>query len=260
MSRSLRFSFAMVTALTLALVGAPSAGAASSISISDVAVVEGNAGTSLAAFTVSLSAANALDVSVGFATADGTAVQPADYTATSGTLTIPAGTVSGTVSVPIVGDVLDEPTETFVVNLMNPVNDVLLDAQGLGTILDDDALAEACTITGTNGSDELTGTAGDDVICALNGRDRVDGLGGNDVLVGGNGRDTLLGGDGNDLILGGNGKDQLTGGAGSDFLEGNNAPDSLNTQDAVGGNDAAVGGRGPDSCVVDAGDLVTNCD
>lgn len=260
MSRTVRFSFAIIGVVALMLVGSPRAGAASSISISDVVVLEGNVGTSLATFTVSLSAANALDVTVDFATADGTAVQPGDYATTSGALTILAGSLSGTISVSIVADVLDEPHETFVVNLTNPVNDVLVDAQGVGTIVDDDALAEACTITGTNKSDVLTGTSGDDVICALNGRDTVDGLGGNDVLVGGNGKDALQGGDGNDVLLGGNGKDQLTGGAGSDLLEGNNAPDSLNTQDAVSGNDSAVGGRGPDSCVVDTGDLVTNCD
>ena len=259
MPRSVRLSFAIVGVVAMTLVGSPGAGAASSISISDVVVAEGNAGTSLAAFTVSLSAANALDVSVTYATADGTAVQPGDYTTASGTLTIPAGSLSGTISVPIVGEMLDEPDETFVVNLTNPVNDVLVDAQGVGTIVDDDALAEACTITGTKKSDALTGTPGDDVICALNGKDTVDGLGGNDVLVGNNGKDVLIGGDGNDVLLGGNGKDQLTGGAGSDALEGNNGPDSLNTQDAVGGNDSAVGGRGPDDCVVDAGDPVTNC-
>jgi len=254
-------SLASATMLLIAtaIVGAQGASAASPITIGDVAVVEGNVGTTLATFAVTLSAPNALAVSVDFATADGTALQPGDYTAASGTLTIPAASVTGVISVPVVGDVLDEPNETFVVNLSNPVNDTLLDPQAVGTIVDDDALAEACTITGTSASEQLTGTPGDDVICAGNGHDVVDGLGGNDVLVGNNGKDVLIGGDGNDVLFGNNGKDELTGGPGSDVLEGNNAKDSLNTQDAVAGNDSAVGGRAQDTCVVDVGDLVTNC-
>ncbi len=118
--------------------------------------------------------------------------------------------------------------------------------------------AALCTITGTNGSDTLTGTAGDDVICGGNGKDTIDGGGGNDIIIGGNGKDDLNGGDGNDTLLGGNGKDQLTGGAGLDVLRGGNGPDTLNAQDGAGG-DTVEGGSGPDKCTTDPGDLVTSC-
>jgi len=66
---------------------------------------------------------------------------------------------------------------------------------------------EACTITGTPGSDRLTGTAGDDVICGLGGNDKLLGLGGDDLLAGGDGNDTLVGGLDDDVEQGGDGFD-----------------------------------------------------
>ncbi len=117
---------------------------------------------------------------------------------------------------------------------------------------------ELCTITGTNHSDTLTGTPGDDVICGGNGKDHIDGLGGNDIIVGGNGKDVLTGGDGNDTVMGGNGKDQVTGGAGLDVLRGGNGPDTLSAQDGAAG-DSLDGGLGPDSCLIDTGDVTINC-
>ncbi|MCK6549144.1 hypothetical protein L6R52_25100, partial [Myxococcota bacterium] len=109
------------------------------LSITDVTVTEGNAGTTSAVFTVSLSAASGQSVTVDWATAAGTALATTDYTTASGTLTFAAGTTSLTVSVSVAGDVLDEVNETFFVNLTNPVNATTADAQGQGTITDDDA-------------------------------------------------------------------------------------------------------------------------
>jgi hypothetical protein len=40
--------------------------------------------------------------------------------------------------VPVVGDRLSEPNETFVVNLSSPTNATIADGQGVGTILDDE--------------------------------------------------------------------------------------------------------------------------
>src|SRR5207244_4338812 len=108
-----------------------------SITIGDVAVAEGNTGTR-AAFTVTLSAASSQPVTVVYATADGTATAGGDYQAASGTLTIPAGQTSGTISVPVIGDRLAEPNETFVVSLSSPTNATIADGQGIGTIVDDE--------------------------------------------------------------------------------------------------------------------------
>ena len=77
---------------------------------------------------------------MNYATANATATQPADYTTTSGTLTFTPGQVTKTVSVPVVGDIIDEIDETFVVNLTVPVNVTIADNQGVGTITDDDPL------------------------------------------------------------------------------------------------------------------------
>jgi hypothetical protein len=89
-------------------------------------------------FTVSLSAPSSLTVTVNFATADGSAVQPGDYQSTSGTLTFIPGETSKTITVPVNGDITNEPNETFFVNLSNAVNATISDNQGLGVILNDD--------------------------------------------------------------------------------------------------------------------------
>jgi hypothetical protein len=108
------------------------------VSINDITVVEGPAGTTIATFTVTLSTASGRSVSVGWITGNGTATSPADYTAASGTLTFAAGVVSQTISVTIAGDAVAEPNETFVVNLRTPTNVTIADSQGVCTIQNDD--------------------------------------------------------------------------------------------------------------------------
>jgi hypothetical protein len=104
-----------------------------------VTVVEGNAGTVNAVFTVRLSAPSGRTVTINFATADGTAVAGIDYTTTTGTVTFLPGQTTQTITVPVLGDTLDEANETFVVNLTNPTNATVSGAQGTVTILDDEA-------------------------------------------------------------------------------------------------------------------------
>jgi hypothetical protein len=77
-------------------------------------------------------------VSVQYASADGTATAPADYTSVSGTLTFTTGQVSKTVQVPVVGETVSEPNEDFFVDLSNPTNATLADAQGQADIIDQD--------------------------------------------------------------------------------------------------------------------------
>ncbi|TWQ11162.1 autotransporter domain-containing protein [Xanthomonas vasicola] len=111
------------------------------LSINDVSVNEGDAGTTNATFSVSLSApAGADGVSFDIATADGTATAGADYVASSLTgQTIPAGSSSATFTVLVNGDTLAEPNETFFVNVSNVTGATVSDGQGLGTIINDDA-------------------------------------------------------------------------------------------------------------------------
>jgi len=109
--------------------------------INDVSVTEGNSGTTTAVFTVTLSApTHAVNATVAFTTANGTALAGSDYQATSGTLTFAPGVTTQTIGVTINGDFVIEPDETFVVNLSSPANATIADAQGVGTIVNDDTI------------------------------------------------------------------------------------------------------------------------
>lgn len=114
------------------------------LAINDVNVNEGNTGTINLVFNVTLNNASGRTVTVNYATSDGTATTGAgpggsDYLATSGTLTFTAGMTSQTVSVVVNGDAFDEANETILVALSGATNANVADAQGIGTINDDDA-------------------------------------------------------------------------------------------------------------------------
>ena len=112
------------------------------LSISDFAVLEGNAGTTSAVFTVTLSAISAQAVTVVATSADATATTPSDYLALlPTTLTFLPGETTKTVSVAVNGDVTVEPNETFFVNLTLATNANISDGQGQGTIIDDDLVS-----------------------------------------------------------------------------------------------------------------------
>lgn len=112
------------------------------LTINDVTVNEGNAGTTSFTFTVSLGApAGPGGVTFDIATANGTATAGVDYVANSLTgQTIPAGSSSYTFTVLVNGDALNEASETFFVNVTNVVNAVVVDGQGVGTVVNDDPL------------------------------------------------------------------------------------------------------------------------
>ncbi|HEY0512144.1 MAG TPA: Calx-beta domain-containing protein, partial [Thermoanaerobaculia bacterium] len=99
----------------------PNAVPPNNLTINDVSLNEGNAGTTSFTFTVSLSApAGPGGVTFDIATADGTATAPSDYTAKSLTgQTIPAGSSTYSFTVLINGDTSPETNETFLVNVAN---------------------------------------------------------------------------------------------------------------------------------------------
>jgi hypothetical protein len=109
------------------------------ISINDASLAEGDAGTKSFDFTVTLSTPGNVAVTVDFATTDGTGRAGTDYQSTTGTLSFAAGETSKTITVPVNGNTTSEPNKTFFVNLTNAQNATLIDAQGVGTILNDDA-------------------------------------------------------------------------------------------------------------------------
>ena len=102
------------------------------LSVADATAAEGEDST--ADFVVTLDPAAAGTVTVDYATADGTATAPADYGATSGTLTFAPGETSKTVSVSIVDDTVEDDGETFTLTLDNASGATLADATATGTV------------------------------------------------------------------------------------------------------------------------------
>jgi hypothetical protein len=127
------------------------------LAIDDVAVLEGNAGTSSATFTVTLAAPPQQAVTVEVTTADGSATAADDYVAIAPAQTLtfnPGDPLTQAVAVTVNGDAIAEADETFFVNLANAVNATIADGQGQGTIQNDDGMP-ALTI------DDVTVTEGD---------------------------------------------------------------------------------------------------
>ena len=125
----------------LAVLLAP-ATAHASVTVGDTSVTESNGAGAVATFTVTRTIGlftGPLEIS--FATADGSAHAPGDYAARSGTLHFGSAILGGPpqvqeIPVPIVGDTLDEPDETFRM-LLSGSNDIA-DGEGIATIIDDD--------------------------------------------------------------------------------------------------------------------------
>ena len=109
------------------------------VRIGDVAVVEGNAGSSTAVFDVTLEQASNGVVSVAWATASDTATAASDFTPASGVLSFPAGVTSKTVSINVISDNVTEFDEEFFVNLPASSGALIGDGSGVGTIISDDA-------------------------------------------------------------------------------------------------------------------------
>ncbi len=89
-------------------------------------------------FAVTLSVASSSEVTVEYATAEGTARAGEDFEPATGTLTFPAGATSATIRVPVLDDDVDEADETFTVRLSHAVNAAVGDGEAFGEIADDD--------------------------------------------------------------------------------------------------------------------------
>jgi hypothetical protein len=124
------------------------------VSVGDTSVRE-NAGP--ADFAVRLSEAATSEVTVAWATGDGTAVSPDDYPARSGTAVFTPGQVSVLVAVPIVNDARHEGDETFTLTLSAPAGATIGDGTAVGTIVDDDASAPG-SFSCTASAADLLGT------------------------------------------------------------------------------------------------------
>ena len=146
------------------------------LSVADAEVEEGP--DAKLGFEVSLSRAVNEEVTVAYATSDGSATTGNDYTAASGTLTFAANETSKTVEVTVLDDAHDEGSETltFTLSSPSPSRVKLGDATATGTITNDDPMPQAW-IT------RFGRTVGSQVVDALTGR--LEAGPGSHVTVGG---------------------------------------------------------------------------
>ena len=116
---------------------------------------------------------------------------------------------------------------------------VVYDGWGIGVRGDISVtVAAGCTITGTAGTVEITGTDGDDIICVPDPEDRkafhvIDAKAGNDTILGGAGVEWVYAGAGTDTIYGRGGDDRIVPGAGADTVYGGAGFDHIYSSDLV---------------------------
>ncbi len=145
------------------------------LSISDATIVEGHSGSVDVVFNISLAAPSSQSVTVDYFTDSSVdhwgpvATQGVDYTATAGTITIPAGQTSAMINVPIHGDRIGEPDEMFLVSLSNSTNAILANNQALGLILDDEPYVSFEYYTGSEVTEGNSGTKPMTFIVELSG-------------------------------------------------------------------------------------------
>ncbi len=122
-----------------------------SVSVDDAELTRPASGTAPMTFRVTrtdLAGGPAGDVTVAWATREDTAIAGVDFTASSGTVTIPSGSTSATFTVPIVGNRAGDPDKAFFVDLSEPVGAVVEGDTAVGTIRANDLLA-GCRMTDT---------------------------------------------------------------------------------------------------------------
>jgi chitinase len=129
-----------------------------SIAAANSPLAEGDSGSQNMNFTVSLDRVSLTDVSVNYATLDGTASAGSDYSSTASSLTIPAGQQTATIAVPVAGDTVVEAAETFTVNLTGLSGDAEFAVSSAeGVISNDDTVdATAGNATVNEGDDGQT--------------------------------------------------------------------------------------------------------
>ena len=111
------------------------------LSVADAAVKEEPEAT--LGFAVRLDRARHAQVTVDYATRDGTATAGADYVRTSGTLTFAPGEKAKTVEVRVLADVHDEGSETMTLALSNAEGARIADAEAVGTISNSGSIPQA---------------------------------------------------------------------------------------------------------------------
>jgi hypothetical protein len=110
-----------------------------SLRIGNVTATEGHTSGVNAVFVVSLSAARTETITVASAPGNSTATAGSDQPSHKRHADLRAGETSKPITINAIGDRIAERNETIVVvNLSSPINAIISDGQGLGTIVDDE--------------------------------------------------------------------------------------------------------------------------
>ena len=161
--------------------------------------------------------------------------------ASKGQITFNPGQTKQVITLNVIDDRRPEFDETAPIFLSNAKGAAIADAQGLGTILDNDGGGGKNnapqtpqtgskgndTLSGDNGNNTLSGGDGDDVFYAGDGDDKAFGGKGKDIFYGDGGNDDINGNQGNDILYGGKGNNTLYGGKGDDEVYGDGDDDVL---------------------------------
>ena len=122
---------------------------APSFTIDDVTMAEGNGGPGSTSFifTITKTGATTVNASVDYETVDGTATAPTDFTAIPVTnVTFLPSETTKQVTVFVNGELAVEPDEAFTLHLSNAVGATIGDADGTGTIQNDDVCIAPSTV------------------------------------------------------------------------------------------------------------------
>jgi Ca2+-binding RTX toxin-like protein len=199
-----------------------------SISINNVVAIEGL--NRAAIFSVTLSKASTIPITLRYTTRNQTARAGLDYQARSGSITFRVGQLRQFISIPLLNNNRNEVNETFSISLAKVTPSDAIFRKGVGIGIITDTLRSATSRTLPVGVENLTltgirpingiGNVRSNLIVGNNANNRLLGLAGNDTLLGSTGNDILNGGVGSDRAVGGVGNDILIGGLGRDILTG----------------------------------------
>ena len=232
------------------------------LEITSDTVVEGSSDS----YILELNVPAPTDVVFNYSTVDGEAIAGDDYTAASGTITIPAGSTTAQLQIETLADRLyDEATESLSINITGltgatfnnnsteSVIPVYIDNQGRDEPMILNGGANNNTLRGGTGNDSILGNDGNDTLLGRDGDDILKGGRGDDKLYGQNEADNLVGNEGNDTLNGNGGYDRITEFGNVDYKLTNTTLTGKGTDKLVEIETAYLAG-GNDNNTIDAGD------
>ena len=180
-----------------------------------------------AVFKVSLNSAPLRDVTLNFISSDTT---EGVLSQSSFTFTAANWATAQTLTVTGQNDTLVDGDIAYTISATASTLDVIyksITVNNLTLTNQDTVVVPVENIIGTNGIDQLQGSAAPTYMLGQAGDDDLSGGAGNDTLYGSYGNDVMFGEDGNDQLWGEQDADYMEGGAGNDTLDGGTGIDTL---------------------------------